>query len=157
MEDYHHLLIFERVHLWWEFKFLIILLLVFYFGWSVPDSSTAMVSFPFDWEDWAASRPLVLTPHLFLGTEGLNFLADYSAISTCSISSFYVQALRAPIWTSILSKKLCRHVWSNMGNGMPAEHRSERLRNLSMYSHTNSPPFLTVERSLFIVTSISSS
>jgi len=38
------------------------LVLLFCFDWAVLDCSTVKVSFPFNWESWAASRPLVLTP-----------------------------------------------------------------------------------------------
>ena len=34
--------------------------------------------------------------------------------------------------TSTLSRKLCLHVWSNIGKGIPAGHMGEMLRNLSM-------------------------
>jgi len=40
---------------------LLLVLLLFYFGGASPDNSTAIISFPLDWEDWAASRQLVLT------------------------------------------------------------------------------------------------
>ena len=157
MEDCHHRLNSEGVYLWRDLNSRLPLVLFFCFGCAVPDSPMAMVSFHFDWEDWAASRPLVLTPHLFLGTKGSNFLADFLDISASSTSSFHVWALTAPIRVSILSKKLCWHVWSNMSNGMPAGYMSERLQNLSMYFRTDSHPFWTVERSLSIVTSVSSS
>jgi len=41
-------------------------------------------------KDWAASRPLLLTLHFFLGGEGSDFLANFSAISAYSTSSFYI-------------------------------------------------------------------
>jgi len=50
-----------------------------------------MVSFSFAWEDYAISmRPLLFTPHFSLSMDGSNFLADFSAISACSTSSFQV-------------------------------------------------------------------
>jgi len=56
-----------------------------------------MVYFPLAWEDCAISlRPLLFIPHFLLGMEGSNFLADFSAISACSTSSFQVRALTAP-------------------------------------------------------------
>jgi len=89
---------------------------------------------------------LLCWPPLVLG--GSNFLADFSAISACSTSSFHVWALTTPIRIFTLSRKLCRHISSNMCNDMPTGHIRERLWNLSMYSHTDSPPFWTIERSL---------
>ena len=42
-------------------------------------------------------RPLLFIPCLPLGVDGLNFLADFSAISARSTSSFQVWALTTPI------------------------------------------------------------
>jgi len=70
-------------------SWLLLALLLFYFGGASPDNLTAITSFPLDWEDWAASRPLVLTPYMFLGTEGSNLLADFSAISVQRAPSMY--------------------------------------------------------------------
>jgi len=69
---------------------LLLELLLFCFSWASLDSSTVIVSFALAWEDWAASRTLLLTPHLFLRTKSLNFLIDFLAISACSTSSFHV-------------------------------------------------------------------
>jgi len=44
-----------------------------------------------------------------------------------------------------------------MGNGIPTGQIRERLPNLSMYSHTDSPAFWYVERILSMVTLVSSS
>ena len=157
MKDCHHLLVFEGVYLGENLNSWLTLVPLFCFGWAAPDSSTTMLSFLFCWKNWAASCPLVLTPHLFLGTEGSNFLADFSAISACSTSSFHIWALTAPIRISTSSRKLCWQVWSSIGNDMPARHIRERLQNLSIYSRTGSFLFWIVERSLSIVTAVSSS
>ena len=58
---------------------------------------------------------------------GLKLFSWFSAISACSISSFQVWALTAPMRTSTLSRKLCLHVWSNIGKGIPAGHMREKL------------------------------
>ena len=55
-----------------------------------PDNSIDMVSFPLAWEEFPMSpRFLLFIPHLLLGVDGSNFLADFSAISACSTSSRY--------------------------------------------------------------------
>ena len=67
------------------------------FRWMSPDNLTDIVSSPLAWEDCAmSSRPLLFIPHLPLGVDGSNFLADFSAISACSTSSFQLWAFQLP-------------------------------------------------------------
>jgi len=67
-------------------SWLLLALLLFCFGGASPDNSSAIISFPLDWENWVASRPLLLISYLFLGTVGSNFLTDFWVISACSTS-----------------------------------------------------------------------
>ena len=121
----------------------------------VVDSRRNSVSTYFGKRDMIIT-PLVVDTSLVLGHWGLKLLADFSAISACSTSSFHVWALTVSIRTFTLSRKLCWHIWRNMGNSMSARHMREIAEPLK-YSRMNYPPFWTVKRSLSMVTSVSSS
>jgi len=82
IEYCNYLLLFEGVLFRRKFKLLVTDAALFVFGGVSPDNSTDMVSFSFDWEDYAISPcPLLFIPHFPLGMDGSNFLANFSAIS----------------------------------------------------------------------------
>jgi len=96
MEYYNHLLLFEGVLFSRNSNSWLLTLLFLVFRRVSPDNSKDMVSFPFDWEDCAIlTCPLLFIPHFPLGMDDSNILANFSAISACSTSSFQVWALTA--------------------------------------------------------------
>jgi len=63
MEDGHQMFFFERIFSRQKLKFLIVANVVpFLLWWSFPRQLDCHYFFPLDWEDWAASHRLALTP-----------------------------------------------------------------------------------------------
>ena len=110
MEYCNYLLIFEGILFRRKLKLLIIYAALLGLRMNVPWQFNGHSLFPFGLGGRAMSpRPLLFIPHLPLGVDGSNFLADFSAISACSTNSFQY-GLWQPPCEPLLGLRSCAYM-----------------------------------------------
>jgi len=155
----HHLFIFEWVLSRWKLEFLVVagfapLLL----WWSFPKQLNCHHFFPFRLGRLGCITPFGTNSLFVLGHRRLELFSWFLSY-LCLFDKFLLDIGFNNSHTNFYSvEKIVTTCLKQRGQGHACgAHERERLQNLSMYSHTDSPLFCTIERSLSMVTSVSSS